>query len=330
MSSLICGIDVGGANIKFCRSDGYTITKSFPLWKSKSSLPKVLAKIVSTKNFQIIGVTMTGELCDCFESKNEGIRFILNAIKKNSKKSIVWTTNQNFLQLEKALQKPKICAASNWLALAKFTSIRFPKGFGLSIDIGTTTTDITPIKMGKPVPIGKTDPERLKFGELVYTGIKRTPLSSFLGAGYAHEYFATIADAHLLMNNLDEATVDTDTSDGRPFTKKNSLRRVAKMLCADPSEISMKEIIKTSEIAIKSQVEWISTAIKSNVQRQNMEPEWVSISGSGEFLAKLAMENLPWNSKPTMNYFSEAFGKQNSTAACAFSVMKLAGEYHAT
>ena len=271
---------------------------------------------------------MTGELCDCFETKTEGVRYILNSIPKKQFTPLVWTTNQNFFPIEDAIQNPTICAASNWLGLASFIAKQHPENFGLSIDIGSTTTDITSIDQGNPNTHGITDTQRLKYGELVYTGMKRTPIASLLGSKYAQEFFATIADAHLLVNNLKEDEADTETADGRSFTKTNSARRIAKMLCADQNEISMSVIIKTSELAIKTQIKWITVALKKHLQRKGQEPKWISISGSGETLGKMIVESFSWKAKPRIHSFSNAFGIENSSAACAYSIMKLAGNYH--
>ena len=48
----------------------------------------------------------------------------------------------------------------------------------LFVDIGTTTTDIIPIVGGVVVACGRTDPERLASGELLYTGAVRTPVEA--------------------------------------------------------------------------------------------------------------------------------------------------------
>jgi (4-(4-[2-(gamma-L-glutamylamino)ethyl]phenoxymethyl)furan-2-yl)methanamine synthase len=326
--STIAGIDIGGANIKYCQSDGYTLNTIFPLWKKKNSLPAILEKIIPAKKISTLAITMTGELCDCFKTKTEGVRYILNSIPKKQFTPLVWTTNQNFIPLDNAIQNPRICAASNWLGLASFIAKQHPENFGLSIDIGSTTTDVTSIDQGNPSPSGITDTQRLKYGELIYTGMKRTPMASLLGSKYAQEYFATISDAHLLVNNLEEDEEETETADGRSFTKTNSVRRIAKMLCADQNEIPMSRIIKTSELAIKTQIKWITMALKKHLQRKDQEPKWISISGSGETLAKLIIESFEWNTKPRVHSFSNLFGIENSSAACAYSIMKLAGNYH--
>lgn len=327
-TSTIAGIDIGGANIKYCQSDGYTLNTIFPLWKKKNALPTILEKIIPAKKIKTLAITMTGELCDCFKTKTEGVRYILSSIPKKQFTTFVWTTTQNFIPLDNAIQNPTICAASNWLGLASFIAKQHPENFGLSIDIGSTTTDITSIDQGNPSPSGITDTQRLKYGELIYTGMKRTPMASLLGRKYAQEFFATIADAHLLLNNLKEDEEDTETADGRSFTKTNSARRIAKMLCADQNEIPMSRVIKTSELAIKTQIKWITIALKKHLQRKDKEPKWISISGSGEALGKMIVESFKWKTKPKIQSFSNAFGIENSGAACAYSIMKLAGNYH--
>jgi probable H4MPT-linked C1 transfer pathway protein len=327
-TSTIAGIDIGGANIKYCQSDGYTLNTKFPLWKKKNALPAILEKIIPSKKIKALAITMTGELCDCFKTKTEGVRYILSSIPKKQFTPFVWTTTQNFIPLDNAIQNPTICAASNWLGLASFIAKQHPENFGLSIDIGSTTTDITSIDQGNPSPSGITDTQRLKYGELIYTGMKRTPMASLLGSKYAQELFATIADAHLLLNNLKENEEDTETADGRSFTKTNSARRIAKMLCADQNEITMSRVIKTSELAIKTQIKWITIALKKHLQRKGQEPKWISISGSGETLGKMIVESIAWKTKPRIHVFSNAFGIENSSAACAYSIMKLAGNYH--
>jgi len=327
-TSTIAGIDIGGANIKYCQSDGYTLNTIYPLWKKKTALPAILEKIIPEKNIRTLAITMTGELCDCFKTKNEGVRYILSSIPKKQFTALVWTTTQNFIPLDDAIQNPTICAASNWLGLASFIAKQHPENFGLSIDIGSTTTDITSIDQGNPIPSGITDTQRLKYGELIYTGMKRTPMASLLGSKYAQEFFATIADAHLLLNNLKEDEEDTETADGRSFTKTNSARRIAKMLCADLNEIPMSRVIKTSELAIKTQIKWITIALKKHLQRKGKEPNWISVSGSGETLAKMIVESFKWKTKPRIHSFSSVFGIENSSAACAYSIMKLAGNYH--
>ena len=76
-----------------------------------------------------------------------------------------------------AIQRdPALAAAANWLALATLVARLVPDDVGLLIDVGTTTTDLIPLDHGRAAARGRTDTERLQNGELVYAGVRRTPV----------------------------------------------------------------------------------------------------------------------------------------------------------
>src|SRR5262249_4761154 len=145
-----------------------------------------------------LAVTMTGELCDCFESKRQGVEAILATLEPLASRSAIciWHQDGRFVDLERARADPLSVAAANWLALAMFAGRLVPAGPALLIDIGYTTTDVVPLCDGKPVPRGQSDPERLRCQELVYTGVRRTPVCALLGAKGAAEFFATTLDVY--------------------------------------------------------------------------------------------------------------------------------------
>src|SRR5207237_1644620 len=69
----ILGLDVGGANLKAAHCDGTAVTVPFPLWKHPDQLTARLRTIrAQMPPHDRIALTMTGELCDCFESKRAG------------------------------------------------------------------------------------------------------------------------------------------------------------------------------------------------------------------------------------------------------------------
>ena len=88
---------------------------------------------------------------------------------------------------------------------------------------------------------GRTDPDRLASGELLYTGAVRTPVEalaadvSVQGRHYtlAAEGFATSADVHLWRGDLMPDDVTGRTADGRPATRACAGDRLARALCAD-------------------------------------------------------------------------------------------------
>src|SRR5207302_599708 len=113
-----------------------------------------------------LAVTMTGELADCFVTKSEGVKFILSALTEAAagRHTRVYMTSGMLVSPAVALRQPLLAAASNWHALARFAGRFAPKGAGLLIDVGTTTTDIIPLIDGAPVTMDHTDPKRLLSG----------------------------------------------------------------------------------------------------------------------------------------------------------------------
>src|SRR5262249_10334863 len=72
------GLDIGGANLKAAHSGGNVRIQPFPLWKHPGELTEVLRELVdSMPAADVLAVTMTGELCDCFDSKRQGVLAIL-------------------------------------------------------------------------------------------------------------------------------------------------------------------------------------------------------------------------------------------------------------
>src|SRR5207237_8563934 len=121
----------------------------------------------------------------------------------------------------------------NRLAVAAVAGRFAPAGAALLVDVGSTTTDLIPLRDGVPIPDGRTDADRLACGELVYTGVRRTPACALLGAGGAAEFFATTHDVYLLLENIPEDSGDTDTADGRPASRGHAHARLARMPCGD-------------------------------------------------------------------------------------------------
>ncbi|MBR6447912.1 MAG: H4MPT-linked C1 transfer pathway protein, partial [Methanomicrobium sp.] len=72
----IIGIDVGGANLKICTGNAVEIHYC-PMWKD-SPLTELLRPYAGRK----AAVVMSGELADGFSNKDEGIAFIVNAVKE--------------------------------------------------------------------------------------------------------------------------------------------------------------------------------------------------------------------------------------------------------
>ena len=172
------GLDIGGANLKAADGNGYAHSMSFPLWKQPGELAEALGCLIRhAPPFDLLAITMTGELADCFETKVEGVTHILRAAESAAVERNVhcYLTSGKLVTSETALESPLQAAASNWHVLSTFASRYLEDEAGLLIDIGSTTCDIVPLDPSGPTAMGTTDPERLQLGELVYTGVERSP-----------------------------------------------------------------------------------------------------------------------------------------------------------
>ena len=179
MPPTILGLDVGGANLKAATADKRAASVPFALWQHPDRLPAELGQLVERfPDADELAVSMTGELCDCYETKRDGVNAILTAVQNvsRSRRIRVWTTDGAFVDVAEARRNHLKVASANWHALATLAGQYVPHGAAVLVDVGSTTTDLIPIYDGIPIPRGKTDPERMASGELLYTGVRRTPV----------------------------------------------------------------------------------------------------------------------------------------------------------
>lgn len=338
----VLGLDIGGANIKAANQDGRTISMPFAIWKDPGQLAdrvrSILAQFPATER---LAVTMTAELADCFATKSEGVRSTLNQLQALSGPSPqttlpidVWTTAGGFVSLRAANEQPLRVAAANWHALATWvgtTALKQSLGSSLLIDIGTTTTDIIPIKDGQPSTIGLTDTMRLEHGELCYSGIKRTPLCAIahsvpFGEGYcplAAELFATTYDLYLLSGDLPEDESDCETANGKPATKAAAHDRLVRMLCADRDEVSFEDAVQIARFLADVQRQRLAGALERVLQRQAEPCKQVVVSGSGAFLARRLVRDSQRLRDANVISLDELMSPGIAEAACAYALARL-------
>lgn len=329
----VIGFDIGGANTKAAHSGGAGLLRSFALWKDPdaSALRLVLRELRGAlPPAGELAVTMTGELCDCFPSKREGVRRILDAVADAAGDTPVrvWRTNGRLLDLATARSGDALLmAAANWHALATWAGRLAPSGPALLLDIGSTTTDVIPLHDGVPVAAGRTDPERLRNGELVYTGVRRTPVCAVMGnEGLAAEFFATTQDVYLVLGLVPEDPADTDTADHRPATTANAHARLARMFCADLETSTPDERLGLAWEVRRRQIDQITSAVAAVTTRMTGLPRTVILSGSGEFLGRAVAAASPRLTGCRLISLAERIGPALSQAACAFAVAVLACE----
>ena len=332
----ILGLDIGGANLKI--SDGHDWSQSVPfaLWREPQRLADELRKLIELAPHPLRGlaVTMTGELADCFVTKAEGVRRILEAVESAGRGCPigVWQTSGEFVPVEIAIDEPRLTAAANWHALATWAGQLTGTGWGLLIDIGSTTCDLIPINQGLPDPTGRTDLERLLSGELVYTGVRRTPLCcvkpTVLIQGrpcpLAAEIFSTTLDLYLITGDIPESAATEATADGRSATRSAALNRVARQMCCDCEELSAADIAAVAQELVAAQLAQLQTAASRVIREVNGSIQTVITAGEGEFLASRLKRAVPELSTAREFSLTTLLGSQHSQAACAFALARLA------
>jgi probable H4MPT-linked C1 transfer pathway protein len=228
------GIDVGGANLKIADENGVHIHYC-PLWTG-APITDLLRQYAKGRDDDA-AVVMSGELADCFENKLQGITFIADAVRKVFPAVRFYGTDAQFHD-----SPVPALAAANWLASADYLREKYPGA--VLLDVGSTTADIIPLSRF-PSLLGLTDLVRLQKGYLVYTGMLRTPVATLLSTVNLHgtptpvstEYFAASADVHLVLGHIAPGEYSCDTPDRKEKTRDASLRRLARVVCADLEEI---------------------------------------------------------------------------------------------
>ncbi|NYT05166.1 MAG: H4MPT-linked C1 transfer pathway protein [Methanomicrobiales archaeon] len=269
------GIDIGGANLKVVDEKGVHIHYC-PLWRD-SPLPHLLAQYAG----EPAAVVMSGELADCFSSKAEGIAFIVNTVKDVCPDACFYGTDGRFH--EGAV--PGL-AAANWLVAADYLRSAFPRS--VLVDMGSTTTDIIPLSPFSRL-LGMTDLARLQQGYLVYTGLLRTNLVALLRSvtlreiptPVASEYFAQTADVHRVIGTIGDREYSVPTPDGADTSREASLRRLARVVCADLEEIGDEGAVAVAEQAWEIQSRTIRDAVGAMVQESGNEMILAAGVGSG-------------------------------------------------
>jgi probable H4MPT-linked C1 transfer pathway protein len=333
----VVGLDIGGANLKAADADGKSVTRPFAVWKTPDTLAAEIDRLLSCfAKPDVIALTMTAELADCYRTKRAGVEAVLAAVElpAGAIPIYVWQTTGRFVTPAEAREAPLLVAAANWHALATFVGRLAPEGSALLIDVGTTTTDLIPIKDGVPTPVGRTDRERLQSGELVYSGIKRTPVCAivnevpFQGQDYplAAELFATTLDVYLALGQLPEDPNDTETANGRPATVAAAHDRLARCLCCDATEVSTEDMWVMSAAIAQAQRGQIARGIGAVLAAQGSLPRRLLISGAGSFLAEQTVAEIGALDGAETVRLADHFGPAIAEAACAFALARLAIE----
>lgn len=255
--TIVAGLDVGGAHLKVALvENGVPIAArqfACPLWRGLDHLDAALREARElTNRASATAVTMTGELSDLFESREQGVATLVDRITREyGTGTRFWMGHKLFGDAGTAKANYPDVSSTNFLATATLAGRRLRAAGNspnaLLIDIGSTTTDIISIIGAAPAPRGLTDPDRLVSGELVYTGLTRTAVMAvatrapFNGTwqGLAREYLATMADVRRILGTLPDGLDAHDTADGRGKSQAESLARFARMFCREAADAEL-------------------------------------------------------------------------------------------
>lgn len=329
------GLDIGGANLKVSDGGRYARSVSFALWQEPEGLTQQLQRLIAeSPASDRLSVTMTGELADCFATKAEGVQFILQAMVEaaEGRETRVYLTDGRMVAPSVAMSKPEVTAASNWHALASYAGRYAPDAAALLLDIGSTTCDVIPLVDGRPAAQGRNDTKRLLSGELVYTGVERTPLCAVASrvpyrgqeCPIAGELFATMRDAYIVLGELPERPEDADTADGRPATTVASRARLGRMICADHEQFDPEDASAMARAFADAQASSICVAVKKVATHMPSPPQTVVLSGHGEFLARRVLSESGLNVRVVS--LAERLGPEMSRVATAYALAVLARE----
>ena len=285
----IAGFDIGGANtdlavIDFEDGEIKNMEVDFaylPMWSNNDDLSHVLVELIENicpvSEIDAVGISMTAELVDAYDTKKDGVLDIVKKCEETFTCPIAYVGVDGMISKSEIEKDPLKAAAANWIATAQIATLISDNC--IFIDTGSTTTDIIPIKEGSECAIGKSDFDRSATGELVYTGTLRTNLASFLdkveinGKEYrvASELFAQTADVYMVLDLITEDDYICDTFDGEGKSKIDCARRIARVVCADLEMLSMDDIVEMSEVIHQKQIAQIADGLKQVVETQGLD-----------------------------------------------------------
>lgn len=346
MSKQVVGWDIGGAHLKATllnEAGEATMFLQSPctLWRGLSYLETAIQNTLSAFNIKsyeaLHAITMTGELVDLFESRQQGVMQIAaSSSHLLGTDTYFYATDGSFNALSEIPLNWQEVASANWHASASALARYVPDA--LLVDVGSTTTDVIAIQGGRVYCQALTDGARMRDGSLIYTGVVRTPLMA-LGhklefEGYetniAAEVFATMADVYRLTGDLLPELDMAETADGQGKTALDSARRLARMVGYDVDDKPIavwQSFAKTCKAVHMGQIE---AAI-----RQHLTPKMMIVgAGAGMFLVEQISKKIGHAYNPIDTCLPGMHSnsiQQNDIAMClpAYAVAHLLQARHA-
>lgn len=311
----VVGWDIGGAHVKACLlRDGRVLDVAqwaCPLWQGIDHLQRVLQLArarwplladAAQAPATLHAVTMTGEMTDLFEHREDGVQRIAAALAAALPPGgpgalHFFAGGTRWCGLAELGPHWERIASANWRATALHAAQCFLEG--VLIDIGSTTTDLIAFRAGRVLGSSRSDADRLASGELVYHGAVRTPLCA-LGPRVAwrgaalnvmNEFFATTADVYRLTGELDPAHDLHPSADGAPKDLPASRRRLARMIGLDAREATADDWLTFARAWRARQVDELAGQLRRVADAHRLSASAVVVSaGCGDFLVPDLLE----------------------------------------
>ena len=287
MSSVI-GWDIGGAHVKAAlaregRLVSVTQRACAPhegLATLERAIREALDELGAAERHR---VTMTAELSDAFEDRARGVLSVAAIVAREigGADTRFYAGPRGLVVREELAGVVESVASANWRVSAQFVAQHCAEA--LFIDIGSTTTDLIPIRDGCVAALGESDSDRLARGELAYAGLSRgAPQAYAMRAPVdgcwtplVNEGFATMADIRRLTGDLPEGECAADlapTADGRPKTIEASRARLARLVGRDAAQLDRARAVALAQFLSLAQLRVIEDQIALILSRGAVAP----------------------------------------------------------
>ena len=325
--SVVIGWDIGGAHLKAARVArgrvDATAQAATPLWLGLESLHSAFDRLKQQLgDADAHALTMTGELCDAFPSRREGVVGLAAiAVQHLAPASArFYAGAAGFVGPEDVDIRAAEIASANWRASAELAALRLPEA--LLIDVGSTTVDLIPVSAGTVASLGADDAQRLAAGELVYSGMTRSFVMAmarrapFRGVWtpLMNEYFASSADVYRILGVLPDGADMMSTADGREKTIGASCARLARMVGREADEADVSEWRALARWFAEAQTRDICDAAWLRLSRGDVAADApVVAAGIGEPITAEVARRLgrPWRT------FASLIGAPADASHCA-------------
>ena len=332
MSNSCIGWDVGGAHVKAALiDDSLTLRKAIQvpcrLWEGldrlQDAVDRVLEHMGATHSHAL---TMSGEMADGFLNRPEGVTGIVRFMRERFSASelLVYAGVDGLVDPDRAAALTSSIASANWRASAEVVAQL--RSAALFVDVGSTTTDLTLIHDHNVDARGSRDFDRLSCGELIYSGVVRTPLMAaarrapFAGdwIPLMAEQFATSADVYRLTGQLLEDSDQQPTADSGEKTPEASARRLARMIGRDAESATPHAWTRLAHYFANVQLGTLQAACERLLSRDLLAPDAPVIgAGIGCFVVKRLAQRLSRPYEEFSDLFAGCVADKQWLAACA-------------